>query len=115
MNIGGNMKKKDLVAIILLSLIFIILFIIIGDKKSIIGKWKSIDAKDEYYYVFNKDKTCLYEMTSAKLNCTYKIDDNHITILYEGNEKENKFEYSFNKNNLIIKDITGKEYKFIKN
>ena len=109
------MKKKYLIAIILLSLIFIILFIIIGNKKSIIGKWKSIDAKDEYYYVFNKDKTCSYEMMVARLDCTYEIDDEKLIILFNGNEKPNTFQYYFDNNMLIIKDNTGKENKFIKN
>jgi hypothetical protein len=95
MNIGGNMKKKYLIAIILLSLIFIILFIIIGNKKSIVGKWKSIDNDNEYYYIFNNDKTCSYEMIVARLDCTYEVDDNNITILYKGNEKAKTYNYFF--------------------
>ena len=42
------MKKKYLIAIILLSLIFIILFIIVGNKKSVIGKWRAIETDNEY-------------------------------------------------------------------
>ena len=102
------MKKIFLVAILLLS------FLSTGCKKSIVGKWKAIDTDNEYYYIFNKDKTCSYEMTVARLNCTYEINDKILTILYEGNSKSNTFEYQFKGNNLIIKDSTGKDNEFVK-
>ena len=104
------MKKHNLKIILIL-----LLFLTTGcNKKSIIGKWKSTDTKDNYYYIFNEDKTCSYEMTAARLDCTYEIDDNKITIQYKGNNKANTFEYQFEKNLLIIKDDINNEYKFIK-
>lgn len=109
------MKKYFIgIAIFLLLILSIILIITKNNKKSIVGKWKSIDSKDEYYYIFNKDKTCSYEMTVARLNCTYEVIDSKLKILYDGNEKENNFEYRFEKKTLIIKDDTGKDNKFIK-
>ena len=95
-------------------LIFLLLFLIIGRKKSIIGKWKAEDEKNTYYYIFNADKTCSYEMTVARLDCTYEINESKITILYNGNEKTNTYEYRFEKNKLIIKDSTGKDNIFTK-
>ena len=94
--------------------IFVLLLLITGCKKSIIGKWKSVGANSEYYYLFNKDKTCSYEMLAARLDCTYEEDDGKLTILFKGNEKPNKYEYRFEKDSLIIKDNTGKDNKFVK-
>ena len=103
------MKKYILGVILLLSLI-----LITGCKKSIVGKWKAIDSKTEYYYIFNKDKTCSYEMTVARLDCTYEENDNILTILYKGNEKPTTYEYRFDGSTLIIKDDNGKDNKFTK-
>jgi hypothetical protein len=105
-------KKKIIIAVI--SLLIIIQIIYICSKKTIIGKWKAIDVKDEYYYIFNKDKTCSYEMKVARLDCTYKIDENKISILYKGNKKTNTFEYQFDKEYLIIEDENHNKKKFIK-
>ena len=102
--------KKYILGIVLLSS----LFLITGCKKSIVGKWKSIDNDNEYYYIFNNDKTCSYEMIVARLDCTYEVDDNNITILYKGNEKAKTYNYFFEGKTLIIKDDTGKDNKFIK-
>ena len=88
------MKKKKyfIITLIILLIILMIFKLIINNNKSIIGKWKAIDTKDEYYYIFNKDKTCSYEMTVAKLNCTYEIKDTKLIILYKDEKgKDNKF------------------------
>ena len=95
-------------------LIVLLLILTTGCKKSIVGKWKSIDKENEYYYIFNDDKTCSYEMTVARLDCTYEENDSKLTILYNGNDKPTNFEYRFEKNTLIITDKTGKDNKFIK-
>ena len=103
------MKKYFLGIVIVLLLI-----LTTGCKKSIVGKWKSIDKENEYYYIFNDDKTCSYELTIARLDCTYEENDSKLTILYNGNDKPTNFEYRFEKNTLIITDKTGKDNKFIK-
>ena len=104
------MKKNHLVLIV-----FLLLFLATGcGKKSIIGKWKSTNSKNDFYYTFNKDKTCSYEMTVARLDCTYEIEENKITILYKGNDKANTFKYKFEKDTLIITDDTNKKTKFKK-
>ena len=113
--------KKNLIKIILCAFIFsfiliiiILLLFLLINKKSIIGKWKSIDSKYEYYYIFNKDNTCSYKIIGARLNCTYKIDDNTIIINYKGNDKPKKYKYNFDKNILVIEDEHLTKYKFIK-
>ena len=103
------MKKYFLVI-----LIFLLLILTTGCKKIIVGKWKSIDKENEYYYIFNDDKTCSYEMTIARLDCTYEENDSKLTILYNGNEKPITFEYRFEKKTLIITDDAGNDNKFVK-
>ena len=88
-----------------------------GCKKStvsIVGKWKSTDENNEYYYIFNDDKTCSYEMKVARLGCTYENDKNKITILYDGTEQAKTYEYRFEKKDLIIIDDNGNDNRFIK-
>ena len=106
----GEKMKKYLFSIIL----FLLLFLATGCKKSIVGKWKSIDTDNEYYYIFNSDKTCAYEMTVAKLNCTYEESDSQLNILFDGNEKTSTYEYRFEDKTLIIKDSSGKDNKFVR-
>ena len=72
--------------------LILVLLLTTGCKKSIIGKWRALDTKDEYYYIFNKDKTCSYEMKVARLDCTYEEDGTHLTVLYKGNTKPITFE-----------------------
>ena len=94
--------------------LFLSLFLLTGCKKGIVGKWRAIDTKTNYYYIFNRDKTCSYEMTVARLDCTYEISDNTITILYKGSSKKKTFQYKFEGKNLIIRDDNGKDNKFVK-
>ena len=101
-------------SVLLLLTLFLLLFFVLKNNNSIIGKWKSIDSKYEYYYIFNKDNTCSYKIIGARLNCTYKIDDNTIIINYKGNDKPKKYKYNFDKNILVIEDEHLTKYKFIK-
>lgn len=105
------MKKYIILGIVFISLVIIATNCI---QKNIIGKWKAIDTNIEYYYIFNKDKTCSYEMKVARLDCTYELNDDKLTILYNGNTKANTYEYHFEGSTLIIKNDIGKDNKFIK-
>ena len=96
------------------TILFLILILTTGCKRSIVGKWKAIDTKNEYIYRFNRDKTCSYEMTVARLDCTYEVSDNKLIIFYSGNTKGNTYEYKIEGDTLIIKDDTGKDNKFSK-
>ena len=107
--------KKYVVGIILFILLLSVSIIItIVNKKSIVGIWKSVGKNKDYYYIFNKNKTCSYEMIVARLDCTYEIDDNKISVLYKGNTKTNTFKYQIEGNTLVIKGENGKENKFVK-
>ncbi len=99
----------------ILGLTLVLLLIITtGCKKSIVGRWRIIEADNDFHYIFNKDKTCSYEMNVARLDCTYEDDGEKITILYKGRDKPITFTYTFEGNTLIIKDSANKEYKFSK-
>ena len=78
-----------------------------GNKNKLIGKWKAENANDEYYYTFNKDKTCGYETAGARLSCTYEFDNEKVTILYKGNDNAIVYEYKVEGNTLTIKDSFG--------
>ena len=102
--------KKYFLGLILILL----LFLTTGCKKSIVGKWKSINNDNDFYYIFNDNKTCSYEMLVARLDCTYEIDYDKLNILYKGTNTAKTYNYYFEGNTLIIKDDTGKDNKFIK-
>ncbi len=101
----------------ILPVILLLLFISIirsGIKKSIVGKWKSVDEENEYFFYLNRDKTCSYEMKVARLDCTYEYDGEKITILYSGATKSRIYEYHFENDTLIIIDDSNNENKLIK-
>lgn len=103
------MKKFFLGVFLLLSLL-----LITGCKKSIVGKWRAIETKNNYYYIFNKDNTCSYEMAAARLDCSYEDNGEKLTIVFKGNKKATTYKYRFEGNILIIQDDTGKDNKFTK-
>lgn len=109
------MKKRFLIIIpiMLLLLLLFILLLNTGSKKSIVGKWKSVDKENEYFFYFNDDKTCSYEMKVARLGCTYEDDGKKITILYKGTDQSRTYEYHFEEEYLIISDDSNNN-KFIK-
>ncbi len=102
--------KKTIVVIALL------LLIITGcGKNKIVGKWKADGYSVDYYYIFNDDNTCAYEMTGAKMECTYETNENKVTILYKGNTIANTYEYIIEGDILLIKDSFGNNVKYIRN
>lgn len=102
--------KKYLLGIVLLSSIFLIT----GCGKKIVGKWKAIESTNEYYYIFNNDNTCSYELAVARLDCTYEDNGKNITILYKGNPTPSTYEYQLDGDTMIIKDDNGNDNKFIR-
>ena len=113
-NIQLSLMKKYFLALIPISIIIVYLVLTTEKENSIIGKWKSVDATSEFYYIFNEDKTCSYEMDVARLGCTYELEENKISILYKGNSDVKTFNYKIDGNSLIIQEESSQENKFIK-
>lgn len=97
--------------IFVIALILVLLTTACG-AKGIVGKWKADGYSVDYYYIFNDDKTCAYEMSGVKMECTYEDDGTKVTILYKGNTNSNTFEYRIEGNTLIIKDSFGNDVKY---
>lgn len=98
------MKKTITIALIML----LVLITGCGSKK-LVGRWKTVFNDVNYYYIFNEDKTCAYEMVGVKMECTYEEEEDKVTILYKGNTKPSSYEYKRDGNKLIIKDNHGKD------
>ncbi len=96
-----------------IALVLILLTTACG-KKGLVGKWRYDGSTTDYYYIFNDDKTCAYEMAGARMECTYEDDGTKVTILYNGNTLANTYEYRIVGDKLIIEDNTGKDVTYIK-
>ena len=70
---------------------------------TIIGTW----AHGSFIYTFNEDKTCSYDAYGTTTKCTYEIDGNKLSILYEGNDESFETTYTIKNNTLNIKDSFG--------
>ena len=106
------MKLKSL----LLSVLFVaILFSLTGcgkkeEKTSIVGKW----AQGSYIYTFNEDKTCSYDAAGTLMKCTYEVDGDKLSILYDGNTAPFETTFSIDGNKLNVKDSFGEDTIYTK-
>ena len=78
-------------------------------KKSegIVGSWKYEGA--DYTYTFNEDKTGEYNAAGNKMEFTYELDGNKISILYTGNTAPFETEYEIKGDELNVKDSFGND------
>lgn len=72
-------------------------------EPTIIGKW----VHEDYTYTFNEDKTCTYEFSITKIDCTYELNGDRIAITFSGNTIPFETTYSLEENKLSIKDSFG--------
>ena len=77
-----------------------------SDGKSIVGLWAGT-TDDEFYYLFNEDKTGSYTMGVDVKDFTYKIKDDTVIIVFSGNAKEHVYKYSIEDNVLSIENDYG--------
>ena len=98
--------KKNIIAS--LFVVIICLFLVGCEKNaknSIVGKW----AQGSYVYTFNEDKTCSYDVAGTIMNCTYEIDGDKISILYDGNTLPFETTFSIDGNKLNVVDSFGND------
>ena len=101
------MKKSLLVG--LLAIVFCFVLVGCGKKNTIVGSWKSKDYGDTYVYTFNEDGTGNYLVAGSKMEFTYKIDGNKISITYNDSQSTFDSEYSIENNELDIIDSLGRD------
>lgn len=104
------MKKKSKKIIINIVVLFICLILFGCGKKennSIVGKWVYNDGN--YYYVFNDDNTCTYNVYGNEMKGTYKIDGDKISILYDGNKDPFETTFKIEDNKLNVIDSFGND------
>ena len=106
------MKLRSL----LLAVIFVAVLISLtgcGKKEeqiSIVGKW----AQGSYIYTFNEDKTRSYDAAGTLMKCTYEVDGDKLSILYDGNTAPFETTFSIDGNKLNVKDSFGKDTIYTK-
>lgn len=97
---------------VLIMFLFVGIFFITGCNKgnTIVGKW----AHGSFVYSFNSDKTCSYDYGNTKMECTYEVDGDNLSITYKGNTVPFKTTFKIEGNKLIIKDSFNKDVEYIK-
>ena len=103
--------KKYLLGI---ALVMLVVLVTGCGAKGLVGKWKAEGYSVDYYYIFNKDNTCAYEMSGARMEGTYEDDGKKVTILFNGNTNSNTYEYRIEDNKLIIKDSLGNDITYVR-
>jgi hypothetical protein len=89
--------KKNL----LLCLIFVLCLTAFGCKKKdgLVGEWVYA-TNDNFVFNFKEDMTCSY----AGRNCTYTVDNEKLSILYEGDTNPFETTFKISDGKLTIKD-----------
>ena len=77
-----------------------------GKKRTIIGLWAGA-TDDEFYYLFNEDKTGSYTMGVDIQDFTYTLKDDTVIIVFNGNTKEHIYKYSIDGDVLSIENDFG--------
>ena len=97
---------------VLAAVLFVGVFFLTGCQKgnTIVGKW----AHGSYVYTFNSDKTCSYDYGSSKMECTYEVDGENLSITYKGNTVPFKTTFKIDSKKLIIKDSFGSDVEYIR-
>ena len=91
------MKKGLFVS--LMTMIICRIVVGCGKKEGLVGTW-AYGSGSTFQYVFNEDKTCSY----AGRNCTYTVDGDKLSILYEGDTVAFETTFKIEDDKLTIKD-----------
>ena len=106
--------KKGLRVVCLTAVLVVSMFLLTacGSKNPIVGQWKYNSGS--YIYTFKEDGTGSYEYLGSKMEFTYTLDGNKISILYNGSTSPFESEYSIDGNTLNIKDSFGNDTLYTK-
>ena len=103
--------KKILLSTIILSTILLVGCGKKEEKKDpIIGDW----GHGSYVYTFNEDKTCNYSAGGTDMKCTYTIEDDKLSILFDGNTAPFETTFKIENDTLIIKDSFDNDVEYTK-
>lgn len=79
------------------------------NSNSIVGKWA---YSDSFIYTFNKDKTCSYDAMGTLMKCTYTVDGDKLSIMYEGDTEPFETTFKIEDNVLTIKDSLDNDVNY---
>lgn len=77
--------------------------------KSIVGQWVSRDYDGMFIYTFNDDGTGNYDAAGTQMPFTFTMDEEKLSILYEGNSLPYNTVYKIDGNILTTKDSLDKD------
>lgn len=80
----------------------------------IVGSWKIDYAGSKYVYTFNEDKTGTYDAAGTKMEFTWEIKEDKLSILYTGNTAPFETTYKIEGKKLTIKDSLDKDVVYEK-
>ena len=101
--------KKNFITVFLIILCMFLSGCSKKNDKTIVGKWETKLDNYSFVYTFNKDKTCSYDVAGSIMKCTYKVDGNKLSILYEGNTASFDTTFKIDGNKFIMKDSLGED------
>ena len=102
------MKKRLFLS--LFAVFAVVVLVGCESKKGLVGKWEYDGGG--YVYTFNEDKTCSYSFGSSEMKCTYTVDGDKLSILYDGNSASFDTTYKIDGNTLTIKDSFDNDVKY---
>lgn len=94
------MKKSFLISLV--AIVLCLTLVGCSKKNGIVGTWS---YSSSFEFVFKEDKTCSY----AGRNCTYTIDGDKLSILYDGDTASFDTTFKIEDNKLTIKDSLGND------
>ena len=80
-------------------------------KDPLIGQW-AYDSR--YIYTFNEDRTCSYDALGTVMKCTYTVEGDKLSILYEGNTDPFETTFKIEGKTLTIKDSFDNDVEYTK-
>ena len=102
--------KKTLLSILLLVCVVVLSGCTKEEKKdTIVGKWETKLGTSSYVYTFNEDKTCSYNAAGTLMKCTYTIDGDKISILYDGNTVSFDTTFEIKDDTLNVRDSNNND------